>query len=63
LEPYEKIGNLLMRPADAPNPLVVAVKHHKNEDQIPDQFSEVWDALRGSALVQIESAAHWNIGI
>lgn len=53
--------NLHMRPADAPNPLVVAVKHHKNEDQIPDQFSEVWDALRGSALVQIESAAHWNM--
>ncbi len=53
--------NLLLRPADAPDPLVVAVKHHKNEDQIPDQFSEVWDALRGSALVQIESAAHWNM--
>jgi hypothetical protein len=53
--------NLHMRPDDAPNPLVVAVKHHKNEDQIPDQFSEVWAALRGSALVQIESAAHWNM--
>jgi hypothetical protein len=53
--------NLHSRPADAPNPLVVAVKHHKNEDQIPEQFVEVWDALRGSALVQIESVAYWNM--
>lgn len=49
------------RPEGAPNPLVVAVKHHKNEDQIPDQFAGVWGELRGSALVQIESAAHWNM--
>ncbi|MEA9747044.1 hypothetical protein VDF76_08380 [Xanthomonas campestris pv. raphani] len=53
--------NLHTRPEGAPNPLVVAVKHHKNEDQIPDQFAGVWGALRGSALVQIESAAHWNM--
>lgn len=53
--------NLPTRPEGAPNPLVVAVKHHKNEDQIPEQFAEVWGALRGSALVQIESAAHWNM--
>lgn len=53
--------NLHTRPEGAPNPLVVAVKHHKNEDQIPDQFAGVWGALRGSALIQIESAAHWNM--
>lgn len=53
--------NLHTRPEGAPNSLVVAVKHHKNEDQIPDQFAEVWSALRASALVQIESAAHWNM--
>ncbi|WP_198085099.1 hypothetical protein [Variovorax sp. E3] len=53
--------NLHTRPEGAPNPLVVAVKHHKNEDQIPEQFAGVWGALRGSALVQIESAAHWNM--
>jgi len=53
--------NLHLRPQDAPNPLVVAVKHHKNEEQIPEQFAEVWGALRGSDLVQIESAAHWNM--
>lgn len=53
--------NLHARPANAPSPFVVAVKHHKNEDQIPEQFAEVWGALRGSALVHIESAAHWNM--
>lgn len=53
--------NLHTRPEGAPTPLVVAVKHHKNEDQIPEQFAGVWGALRGSALVQIESAAHWNM--
>jgi len=42
-------------------PLVVAVKHHKNEDQIPEHFASVWDTLRASDLVQIESVAHWNM--
>lgn len=54
-------ANLHTRPADAPSPVVIAVKHHKNEDQIPDQFAEIWSALRGSPIVQIESAAHWNM--
>jgi hypothetical protein len=53
--------NLASRPSDAPNPLVIAVKHHKNEEQIPRQFLEVWDSLHGSDLVQIESASHWNM--
>ena len=53
--------NVHMRPSDSPSPFVVAVKHHKNEDQIPEQFAEVWGALRSSSLVQIESAAHWNM--
>jgi hypothetical protein len=53
--------NLLLRPSDAPNPLMIAVKHHKNEDQIPELYRELWDVLRCSTLVQIESAAHWNM--
>lgn len=53
--------NQHLRPAGAPVPLVIAVKHHKNEDQIPETFEELWNALRGSALVQIESAVHWNM--
>lgn len=54
-------NNLHLRPEGAPTPLVIAVKHHKNEEQIPEQFAEIWDALRVSALVRIESAAHWNM--
>lgn len=53
--------NLPYRPTDAPAPLVIAVKHHKNESQIPAQRRTVWDTMRTSPLVQIESAAHWNM--
>jgi hypothetical protein len=53
--------NLARRPDEAPNPLVIAVQHHKNEEQIPDQFAALWDDLRGSDLVKIENAAHWNM--
>lgn len=53
--------NLTRRPSGAPNPLVVAVQHHKNEEQIPSQFADLWDNLRGSDLVKIENAAHWNM--
>jgi hypothetical protein len=54
-------SNLARRPADAPGPLVIAVKHHKNEAQIPDAFRPVWDAMRMSPKVEIRSAAHWNM--
>jgi len=37
------------------------VQHHKNEEQIPKEFEALWDDLRNSDLVQIESAAHWNM--
>src|SRR6185312_14352518 len=53
--------NLACRPAGAPGPLIIAVKHHKNEEQVPEEFAHLWDALRGSDLIQIESAAHWNM--
>lgn len=53
--------NLASRPTGAPDPLVIAVKHHKNEEQIPEQYQPLWDTFRGSDLVQIESAAHWNM--
>jgi len=53
--------NLVHRPANAPNPLAIAVQHHKNEEQIPDAFEHLWDDLRSSDLVQIEGAAHWNM--
>ncbi|WP_079436497.1 hypothetical protein [Zoogloea sp. LCSB751] len=54
-------SNLARRPAGAQNPLVIAVKHHKNEGQIPAQYRSVWDVMRVSPLVEIESAAHWNM--
>jgi hypothetical protein len=53
--------NLHSRPSGGLNPLVVAVQHHKNEEQIPKQFIELWDKLRVSDLVKIENAAHWNM--
>ena len=54
-------SNLSRRPADAPGPLVIAVKHHKNEGQVPAAFRSVWDAMRVSPQVEIRSAAHWNM--
>ena len=54
-------GNLTRRPTGAPGPLAIAVQHHKNEDQIPDDVTDLWDDLRSSSLVQIENAAHWNM--
>jgi len=53
--------NLALRPAGVPDPLIIAVKHHKNEEQIPLEYQPVWSALRSSSVVQIESAAQWNM--
>lgn len=55
------VGNLVKRPAQAVNPLAVAVQHHKNEDQVPPDKAGVWDNLRGSELVSIDNASHWNM--
>lgn len=54
-------ASLPTRPSDAPNPLAVAVQHHKNEDQIPNEFHALWDEMRASPLVRMESAARWNM--
>jgi hypothetical protein len=54
-------ASLARRPVDAPNPLVVAVEHHKTEEQIPQPFHSLWDDLRGSDLIQIENVSHWNM--
>lgn len=54
-------ANLARRPANAPNPLAIAVQHHKNEDQVPAEKAGVWDDLRGSDLVSIDNASHWNM--
>ncbi|HAY05935.1 MAG TPA: hypothetical protein PKV67_11570 [Hyphomonas sp.] len=53
--------SLALRPPTAPGPFVVAVQHHKTEEQIPETYLDLWDELRASQLVKIESAAHWNM--
>ncbi len=53
--------NLALRPAAASNPLAVAVQHHKSEAQVPPEMQRLWDDLRGSDLVTIENASHWNM--
>ncbi len=54
-------ANLAKRPYGAPDPLAVAVEHHKNEDQVPEAFQSLWDGLRGTDRVQIENVSHWNM--
>jgi hypothetical protein len=54
-------ANIAVRPASAPDPLAIAVQHHKNEDQIPAGFVTLWDGLRASDRVQVENVSHWNI--
>ena len=53
--------NLEQRPLAAPNPLAIAVQHHKTEEQIPPAFEGIWDELRISNHVQIENVSHWNM--
>jgi hypothetical protein len=53
--------SLARRPAAAPNPLVIAVQHHKTEEQIPAEFQKLWDDFRSSDLIQIENVSHWNM--
>lgn len=55
------MASLHSRPEGVPEPLVVAVQHHKSEDQIPTDKIDLWDGLRNSALVRIENAAFWNM--
>jgi len=54
-------AHLADRPATAPDPLAIAVQHHKSEDQVPAEFETVWDDLRASDRVQIENVSHWNM--
>lgn len=53
--------NLIHRPQNVPGPLIVAVQHHKTEEQIPSEFLDLWDEFRASQLIKIESAAYWNM--
>lgn len=58
-------ANLMHRPREASTlgglPLILAVQHHKTEGQIPAQYAELWDGLRGSDMVYVENANQWNM--
>lgn len=53
--------SLTLRPRDVPGPFVVAVLHHKTEEQIPAEHIDLWDEFRDSSLVKIENASMWNM--
>jgi len=53
--------NLALGPAEPALPLAVAVQHHKTEDQIPAAYAALWDRLKGTPLVSIDNASHWNM--
>lgn len=53
--------SMALRPPDAPGPMVVAVIHNKTEDQIPNHLVALWDKMRASPDVRIESAAAWDM--
>ena len=45
-----------------PRPLVIAVQHYKNNNQIPDDRCSVWDDLFDvDGLVFVENAGSWNM--
>lgn len=54
-----------LRPREAardPRPLVIAVQHYKNNNQIPDEKCTIWDDLFDvDGLVYIENAGSWNM--
>lgn len=53
--------NILSRPAGVTGHLAVAVQHHKTEKQIPEQFRQMWQRLRGSEHIRIDNASFWNM--
>lgn len=54
-------NNLAHRPIGVPGHFAVAVQHYKTESQIPENYTTLWDELRGSPLVKIENAAQWDM--
>ena len=50
-----------LRPQDAPEPYVVAVRHHKSEGQVPTELTDLWRRFRDSGHVEIRDVGHWNL--
>lgn len=49
------------RPHDAVEPLAVAVRHHKSENQVPEELAALWHRLRDSDHVETKNVGHWNM--
>lgn len=49
------------RPIDAPIPLAVAVRHHKNERQVPPELRSLWHRMRDSGHVEIRDVGRWDM--
>ena len=49
------------RPDGAVKPFAVAVRHHKNESQVPDELAALWHRLRDSDDVEIRDVGHWDM--
>lgn len=54
--------SLHLRPSGAHDPFVIAIQHHKSEDQVPEEYRPLWERLRGSDRVEIKNAYFWNMG-
>ena len=52
---------MVTRPPNVPGPFAFAIQHHKTETQIPDAYLDIWDKLRSSQHIDIESAVRWNM--
>lgn len=49
------------RPPNATTPFAVAVRHHKNEGQVPPEMAALWQRMRDSEHVEIRDVGHWNM--
>ena len=59
---WKAINNNLKNTArDVPMPLAIAIQHDKTKEQIPDEYLNLWDNLRKSNFLKIESVAEWNM--
>ena len=48
------------RPSDIEEKYVIAVKHHKSEDQIPEEYKHIWEGMED--VVRVHHVGRWNMG-
>ena len=49
------------RPPGAVVPYAIAVRHHKNDRQVPDGLAALWHRMRESGQVEFRNVGHWNM--